>query len=255
MKEVIVAIPSFRRAKAITTHRLFHKCIICIPDSDYTDYVEAGVPKDKLVCHPDTLIGIAPKRNWMMDNLQGDNALAMFDDDLVAFAHIGWQQFRKLTRSQAHDVLEHSAQLCEDWGLKIWGYHNVPLTRAFNWSFPIEMTNYVAGCCMGILPDSGLRFDERFTSKDDFDISLQHIHRYRIIMKDMRYGVHAVGTMTASGGLSVYRNASSEKRLADLLIQKYGDVVEVVRKASAAKISGATREHVGFQKIRINLPY
>jgi hypothetical protein len=255
MKKVIVVIPSFRRAGAVTTHKLFHDSIVCIPESDYADYVKAGHKRETLVCHPDSLIGIVRKRNWMMDNIQGDNALAMFDDDLNLFCYKAWGVQKRLTRSEAHDTLEASAQLCDDWGLKIWGYHNVPLTKSFDWSRPIELTNYVPGCCMGFLPNSGMRFDERFTSKDDFDISLMHLHRYRIIIKDMRYGVAATGTMTASGGLSVYRNSESEARAGELLKEKYGDVVEIVKRASAAKQSGGAKEHVGFTKIRISLKY
>ena len=63
---VRVIIPSFRRADIICTHKLLDDYEVCIPEEERDAYVKAGVPADKLLLHPNNLIGITKKRNWIL---------------------------------------------------------------------------------------------------------------------------------------------------------------------------------------------
>ncbi len=115
---------------------------------------------------------------------------------------------------------------------------------------PIMLTGYINGCAMGFRKGHGLRFDERITAKNDFDIAAANAHRHRLCVKDCRYTFCQRETFTGRGGQAAYRTNETEKRDVALLQKKWGDIFSFGGHSGTRK-----RDYAGIQKITMNLPF
>ena len=86
MESLKIVICSHKRPARVTTQYLVKDCIIVIPESQYPEYKEAN-PNTEIVTHPDSVVGLPPKRQWIMDYF-GD--VFMLDDDLTEFKKVGF---------------------------------------------------------------------------------------------------------------------------------------------------------------------
>jgi hypothetical protein len=254
MPEVRVIIPSFRRSQLIYSHRVLEDYIVCIPESDYADYVAVGIPKKRIVCHPNTVIGLCPKRNWIFDNLENGKPFLSLDDDIHGmmrtFTPAGVTTLLD-SKVAVHEIIDNTVSMAEEIGAKFFGFANSADIRTINFNVPFALTGFVNGWSMGFLPGHGLRLPENLIGKEDYELSLQNAFRHRICFRNNRYGFNAEGTFKNTGGLAVYRNNETEKKAVAILQQRYGsDVVLVVRRTGFK-----TQEHVGYQKIALNLPF
>lgn len=86
MSEVTVKIiiPSKGRAKLITTHNYIINAIVCVAESELAEYKEHN-PEVEYVTHPDSVIGIANKRQWIYDKFHN---VFMMDDDLKGLKNL-----------------------------------------------------------------------------------------------------------------------------------------------------------------------
>ena len=73
-----IVIPSHKRHDRVFSKKLVTDPIICVAKSQADIYREYN-PECEIVCHPDSVVGLIPKRNWMAKHF-GD--LFMFDDDV-----------------------------------------------------------------------------------------------------------------------------------------------------------------------------
>ena len=74
-----IVIPSHKRHDRVLSKKLVTDPIICVAKSQRDIYREYN-PECEIVCHPDSVVGLIPKRNWMAKHF-GD--LFMFDDDTM----------------------------------------------------------------------------------------------------------------------------------------------------------------------------
>ncbi|WP_151088777.1 GREB1-related protein [Hymenobacter baengnokdamensis] len=81
---VEVGIPSHKRAGRIATLGLLPSAIVCIAESQAAEY-RAAHPGAQLVTHPDSVVGLQAKRNWMYQHFGN---LLMVDDDLTDFRRL-----------------------------------------------------------------------------------------------------------------------------------------------------------------------
>ena len=73
-----IVIPSHKRHDRVFSKKLVVDPIICVAKSQEAIYKEYN-PECEIVCHPDDVIGLVPKRNWMAKHF---GELFMFDDDV-----------------------------------------------------------------------------------------------------------------------------------------------------------------------------
>lgn len=76
---VKIVIPTAGRAETITSHKYVSNCIICVPAKEKSKYQEHN-PEAEYVTHPDSISGIALKRQWIYEKFKN---VFMMDDDLT----------------------------------------------------------------------------------------------------------------------------------------------------------------------------
>ena len=82
--EVKIVIPSHRRADRVKTLGVAPGAILCVPKAQEGAYRKHN-PGAELSAHPDDVIGLAAKRNWICERF-GD--VMMLDDDLTRFSRL-----------------------------------------------------------------------------------------------------------------------------------------------------------------------
>jgi hypothetical protein len=251
---VKICIPSHRRAATITTHRLVPSAIVCVPESQRAEYEAAGCLD--VQTHPDSIIGLTPKLNWMLDQLTDDEGVVFLDDDLDylcrCFVDKSEAADRKVIDPVAVvEVINQTYKLARDAGAFLFGWEtSVSTIRYYSGHEPFKLTGFINGCALGFVAGHGLRFDESIVAKNDYDLCAFNAYRHRISFKDTRYAFAQRETFTGSGGQSFFRNSETEKRDVAILRRKYGEVIQVGKQGGTRK-----RDYAGAQKVTLKLPF
>lgn len=77
-----------------------------------------------------------------------------------------------------------------------------------------------------------IRYDERLPLKEDYDITLQHMLKYRGALRVQKYHYNCKQS-EQKGGCATYRSMIKEKEQFDLLVKKWGS--DIVRYDSTVR--------------------
>jgi hypothetical protein len=230
--DVTVYIPSRGRPNCRNTTRLFPAPILFIAESE-ADVYRAQNPGVKVLTHPDSMIGMARKRQWLWDHCETE-ALFMVDDDIPGLAALVGNTQRSIKDPRAvQDVLAVTAQCAKDAGTVLFGFQHTADTRHFQAMSPFGFRGFIDGCAMGLVGrDKRIRFDVRLTCSLDIDISLQVLLHRRILWRDSRFGFYHYNTLRGTargGGMAGLRTADSVAQDARLLMEKWGSALDISR--------------------------
>ena len=237
----------------MTTHRLLANFLVCVPESQRDDYL-AVTPH--VVTHPDAIVGLTPKLNWMLAHLADEEGIVLLDDDL-AFMRRNYVTpaegtDRDVTNPAAIEaVIRATFELARELGAFYFGWEtSVQAIRFYSGLKPFALTGYINGCAMGFVTGHGLSFDERIVAKNDYDVAALNAARHRICLKDCRYAFAQTATFTGAGGQSHHRNSTTEADDCALLRRKYGPIFRAGRQGGTR-----TRDYAGARKISLTLPF
>lgn len=225
-----------------------------MPESQAVEYRDAGCLN--VETHPDSIRGLTPKLNWMLDHLADDDGIIFLDDDLEylcrCFTEKRDEIARKVTEaSTINQIIMQTAALAREAGAFFFGWESSESTiRYYSGLDPFKFTGFINGCAMGFIAGHGLRFDEEIVAKNDYDMCALNAFRHRICFKDTRYAFCQRETFTGGGGQSFFRNSQTEERDIAILRRKYGEVIVVGKQGGTRK-----RDYAGVQKVTLKLPY
>lgn len=246
-----IVIPSAGRAFIAKTPLLLKNYLICIPEGEKKLY-QQNFPSDCIVAHPDSLEGLVKKRNWILDNIKDKECIWMLDDDLITFYNLSTAN-RYYDPEIIQDVLYKTYLTASELGAYLFGLAAHNDTRYFSEMVPYKITTgYINGKSIGFRTGHGLKFDERFEIKHDYDISLQNAAKHRIAFVNEMYAFSQYKTSSLKGGLSGIRTLELEKEMFELLQQKYGE--NIIRQKTIGK-RGQARERLAAYGVIINLPF
>jgi glycosyltransferase involved in cell wall biosynthesis len=237
----------------MTTHRLIPSALVCVPASQRADYAKvAGI--GPILTHPDSVKGLTPKLNWILDHFRDEDAVVFVDDDIASVQRCFVEKGEPATIREPEKILaiiKATHILARDTDAYYFGWEaSNGAVRYYTGLKPIMLTGYINGCAMGFRRGHGLRFDERIVAKNDFDIAAQNAWRHRYCVKDGRFSFCQRETFTGRGGQSAYRTSGTERRDVELLRKKFGDIFHF-----GAQSMNRKRDYAGVQKITMHLPF
>lgn len=223
--------PSYKRPQKSSTQKIFPFVKIVVKESEAEDYIKNG--NDLVIC-PDSAQGnLCRVRNWILDNyLDKFDAVILLDDDYKNV--IRWNNAKqiKLNENEFQELCESIAILCKDFGFYYFGLNCVTDKGAYREHTPISTNKYIGGPFQGFLKGNTLRYDESLNLKEDYDMTLQNLHKYNGCLR-ANFASYDVKQAEQIGGCASQRNSKEEERQFNLLQKKWGS--RIIQKDNTSK--------------------
>ena len=228
MAELSIVIPSYKRYDNLVGYEYFKTAKYIVPESQYVDYIK-GRDKSRFIAIPDNEDGnIVKKRNWILKNIP--RPLIMIDDDVKRMTmceggeyfkkHGRAKQQRELTLEEAENVFINAANLAYEWGCPLFGFNLNTDGRNYKQYKPFSLTQPILGPCCGHL-EHDLLYDEKMDLKEDYDMSIQALNKYKKILRFNKYAVDA-DHKNNKGGCVSYRTLEREAEACKAIEKKWG---------------------------------
>lgn len=225
---MLIAIPSKGRPGRVKSQAIITSAKVFVPETEAEAYEKLGTAN--VVPVPAEVRGITATRNWILDHAE-DRRVVMIDDDVKeqgwgqAYAH-NWRK-HKLNEAQWLREWEKLFDVAADMRFRIWGVATTGECRAIYPYRPFLWHTYVTASCMGIFADAGLRFDESFKVKEDYEICLRCLKEDGGIV-GARYLFWQNDHWTADGGCKDYRTQAMEEDAIRRLMKMYPGMIRRV---------------------------
>lgn len=224
---IFVYAPSYKRGKKKSpTQEYLPFVTMVVAESEAEEYRKSG---HRVLACPDKVQGnLCRVRNWIMDQTfakKGCRGLLLLDDDYSGLYR--WRNLvaRKMSAPETEEFIEMGFAMAEQWGAYQWGIGIVPDKGAYREGMPFCTVRYVGGPFQAFRPNP-IRYDEKLPLKEDYDIYLQHLNKFRIVLRLNQF-YYVVKQNEQAGGCATYRNRKFESEQFDDLRRKWG--TEIVR--------------------------
>lgn len=217
-----VIIPSYKRSHDLKGKDYFFMAKYCVPESQKDEYIKE-VGKDRIITLPDNEDGdIVKKRNWILKNIP--RPLIMIDDDVKSIGYIQSinnkpKQFT-LEKEKLLEFFTNSFVLCNDFNAKMWGMNQNSDPMSYRQYNPISLSNIVLGPFQGHLKHD-LLFDKRVGTKDDYDMALQQLQKYKKVLRLNKFH-YLCEHGDNKGGIVSYRSKEKEIEYCKQIMLKWG---------------------------------
>lgn len=239
--KISVCSPSYKRPKVETFDYLpFVK--VYVDNKEYEAYVDANKGfEDNIVSVPDGIQGnVSRIRNYILDEefKNGADVVCIVDDDLKGIYSFevedGYAYKERLVEADEFMLfLEKGSLLCEEFGFKLWGVNLNKDALNYKHCLPFNTKAVILGPFSCHLKNE-IRYDEELPLKEDYDLAIQHLARYRGILRLNKFHYNCKQSKQA-GGCASYRNYEREEQQLKLLEKKWGSKIVRQDKSKQAK--------------------
>ena len=242
-----IVIPSHKRATKVRTTSVVTNAIICVPESQEQAYRLCN-PADEIVTHPDSVIGLARKRDWIIRHFGN---VFMLDDDIDSMKRVYAEPGERadVDERTVYELIQAAADACRQMGGHLFSFAHAPTPVAYNPMKPIELAGYHTGCAHGVIANSRLWYSGDVKVNEDYWISCLNAFENRFSWKDTRFYFAQKDTFVNPGGLSEFRNVDAEEKDFELLQRVFGTDIVTLKKAG-----GKTKLRHPYQKT-LKLPF
>lgn len=235
---MLIAVPSKGRASSVKTLKIIPSATLFVPENEvgaYRIYHENA----EIVGVPTKVSGITATRNWILDNTD-DPDVVMIDDDVKT---CGYQQMNeenvRYVKVKGDAWIEECRKLFDitrQMRFRIWGIATQGSPRSVYPYKPFLFRSYVTASFMGICNESGIRFDESFRVKEDYEINLRCVAEDGGVVA-ARYLFWQNEHWTTDGGCKDYRTIEMESDCIKRLQKMYpGQVKQITRGGAEVSI-------------------
>jgi hypothetical protein len=248
---ITVNIPSLKRPNGVRTLKYVPSAQVWVCETEVESY-KKGNPGAVIRALPPAVRGnIARVRNYILDSEDqaGVDAVCMIDDDFGGIQYFEKRKRRRLVSEDVIPWIEQTTALAEEWGVKLWGINCNNDGQSYREYTPFSTLSYISATfCVHIRSD--LRYDERLPLKEDYDLILQHLNKYRGVLRLNKFYFSAKQAGSGGGqpgGCAEYRNMKREQEQFDLLVKKWGG--KIVKQDQAERSHQMTKTKRGERDI------
>lgn len=230
--KIVICSPSYRRP-VVKTLEYLPDVRIYIDKSDEEDYRRENPHADIVVCDDGVQGNVARVRNYILDKEFGNGAKAvcLVDDDMSGIFEWVSCKKRLVKRDEFKDFLYKYSIIAEDMGVYFWGVNINQDKQTYREYSPFSFLNFVGGPFQVFINNGGgLRYDERLPLKEDYDMTLQQLNKYRRVLRVNKF-FYIVKQSTNAGGCASYRTIEREMRQLEDLQRKWGKNIVKIDKA------------------------
>lgn len=224
--KVSVCCPSYRRPKKVETADYLPFVKVYIDKSEEVVYRENNPNLEIKVC-PDGVQGnLCRVRNYILKNefQEGADAVLIVDDDLMGVFYFEKLKKHKIETKDFLNFIERYSMLAKEWGVKFWGLNVNSDKQCYREYSPFSTLSYIGGPFQCFLRGNECLYDERLPLKEDYDMTLQQLNKYRKVLRLNKY-YYVSRQAEQAGGCAVYRNLDREMKQFRMLQKKWGSKI------------------------------
>lgn len=243
MSDLKIVIPSHKRHDRVYAKKLVNDPIICVAESQADIYRHYN-PECEIVTHPDDVVGLIPKRNWMARHF-GD--LMMLDDDVhavkILYSEMGETGVLR-DPDRITGIIESLYDLACTLDVHLFGFTSANTPVMYNeWGY-YSLSRMITGCSYGVRYNRNTWWNEELRLKEDFWISCYMKYKERRILTDLRYNFAQKGTFVSAGGLAAFRNQEEERKSILFIRKHFGESISIKGKTNNGQ--NMTRQKVEY---------
>jgi hypothetical protein len=218
-----IIIPSYKRSDNLIGKDYFNMAKYCVPESQEKEYIKV-LGKKRVIILPDDEDGnIVKKRNWILKNIP--RPLIMIDDDVKNIVYLDNRKkdksdYKELPKENLKEFFIKSFNLAKEFNTPLWGIYQKTDSREYKEYLPFSLSNIILGPFQGHL-EHELLFDEKVGTKDDYDMSLQVLNKYKKILRLNKFA-YKCNHGDNSGGIVSYRSKDKEIEYCKAIMRKWG---------------------------------
>ena len=236
-------IPSYNRADDPLTvdllHRLGYKKSDIIVSTqtkeDYEAYLEKQGDKATIIYAPGT--NDSMNRNTVLKHLPEGIPILLADDDIKALCKLsddGKTLIKIDDGAELERLFDKMFRYCVKNNSKIWAWY--PVENAFFMKHTIDDKNILCGTLFGIINNRHFMFDEAFSLKGDFEISLRYISEgYNAIRFN---GYTCAAKHKSKGGCEEARERGENRQRYLAILKRYPQLVRPSKREGEIRYIG-----------------
>jgi len=244
--KISVNCPSYKRPKVKTLDYLpFCKVWVC--ETEFDDYNKFNPHGNIIKCKKGIQGNLCRIRNHILKSefREGADVVVLVDDDMTGIFFWEFNKKHKINKEEFFGFIQKYSILANDLGAKFWGLNINQDKQGYRECAPFSTISYIGGPFQAFLRGNECFYDERLPLKEDYDMTLQQLNKYRVALRLNKF-FYIVKQSCQSGGCAAYRNFEREKQQLDLLIKKWGH--------SIVRYDTANRSH-NLKKRKNNFDY
>ena len=232
--KISVNIPSYKRPSDVKTLKYLPFCNVWVAPFEFEEY-KRNYPEASIVKCDEGVqgFGVPKVRNFIMrkEFEKGADVVVIVDDDLSYIERyevnketkFGYEK-RRVETNDFLSFIEKYSILANDIGAKFWGVNCNYDKMCLRHYSPFSTIAYIGGPFQCFLKGNELYYDENIPLKEDYDMTLQQINKYRVVFRVNSYH-YICEQSTNKGGCAAIRNRDEEKRQNLLLQKKWGSKI------------------------------
>lgn len=250
--KVAVCCPSYKRNE-VKSFRFFGDILsVYVCESEYPRYLEhnKGFEKNFVAVPLGVQGNVARIRNYILNDCfeKGYDVCCIVDDDMAYIGYYEQLKLHKLEKDEIIPFIEKYSLVCKEFGFMMWGVNLNSDPQCYREYTPFSTTSVVLGPFSCYLKGNECRYDENLPLKEDYDISLQNLNKYRGILRVNKYH-YSCEQSTNAGGCAAYRNIEREKSQLELLQKKWGKKIVKVDTGDRSHSSGKVRKSIDYNPV------
>lgn len=221
-----IVIPSHKRHDKVFAKKLVLNPIICVAESQADLYRQYNTDCE-IVTHPDDVIGLIPKRNWMAKHF---GELFMIDDDVHAVKNLVVEKGEPgviRDPERVTEIINSLYELACMLDVHLFGFTSRISPVMYDESGFYSLSKMITGCSYGVRYNKNVWWNEEIKLKEDFWISCYMKYKERRILTDLRYNFSQKSTFVNAGGLAAFRNQEEERRSILFIKKNFGDSIQL----------------------------
>lgn len=243
---ISVCVPSYKRPKVETLSYIpFAK--VFVDESEYPAYIDANQGYEgNIISVPSGVQGnLCRIRNYIIDYEfeNGVDVVVIVDDDMKGIYRWFNKKRELLPSNEIMSFLYRYSTLAVDLGAYFWGINVNSDKQVYREYTPFSTRSYIGGPFQAFIKDGGLRYDESLPLKEDYDMTLQQLNKFRKVLRVNSYH-YDVKQSQQKGGCATYRNYEREEQQLRLLQKKWGSRI--------VKFDNADSHNMKKKKTRID---
>lgn len=231
---ISVCCPSYKRP-VVRTLKYLPFCKVFVDNSEAEEYRTHNKGANIIAC-PDGVQGnVARVRNYILNTefKNGADAVCIVDDDINRIARFVIDketnyayEHKTIETDEFFNFLEKYSILCDEFGFKLWGVNINKDSLSYRHCVPFSTVSVILGP-FSVHLNNPIRYDEKLPLKEDYDLCIQHLNKYRGVLRVNSVHYDCLQSEN-KGGCAAMRNKQREKEQFELLQKKWGsDIVRV----------------------------